>query len=143
MDYEKLTNRSKDLIQDVVKLAASQKHQYISPEHLLQALIDDKSGLIADLINKSGGSLIQIRNQLSEQLSKVPQVMGEGTQSLMSQDFTRVMLEAEKLADKANDKYVTLERILQALALTDGTPAYRILKDSGVDAKKLNQVIND
>ena len=143
MDYEKLTNRSKDLIQDVVKLAASQKHQYISPEHLLQALIDDKSGLIADLINKSGGSLIQIRNQLSEQLSKVPQVMGDGTQSLMSQDFTRVMLEAEKLADKANDKYVTLERILQALALTDGTPAYRILKDSGVDAKKLNQVIND
>ena len=143
MDYEKLTNRSKELIQDVIKLAAGQKHQYISPEHLLQALLDDKSGQAADLIMKSGGSLIQIRNRLAEQLGKIPQVMGEGTQSLMSQDFTRVMLEAEKLADKANDKYVTLERILQALALTDGTPAYQILKDAGVDAKKLNQAIND
>lgn len=143
MDYEKLTNRSKELIQDVIKLAAGQKHQYISPEHLLQALLDDKSGQAADLIVKSGGSLIQIRNRLAEQLGKIPQVMGEGTQSLMSQDFTRVMLEAEKLADKANDKYVTLERILQALALTDGTPAYQILKDAGVDAKKLNQAIND
>ncbi len=143
MDYEKLTNRSKELIQDVIKLAAGQKHQYISPEHLLQALLDDKSGQAADLIMKSGGSLIQIRNRLAEQLGKIPQVMGEGTQSLMSQDFTRVMLEAEKLADKANDKYVTQERILQALALTDGTPAYQILKEAGVDAKKLNQVIND
>ena len=143
MDYEKLTNRSKELIQDVIKLAAGQKHQYISPEHLLQALLDDKSGQAADLIVKSGGSLIQIRNRLAEQLGKIPQVMGEGTQSLMSQDFTRVMLEAEKLADKANDKYVTQERILQALALTDGTPAYQILKDAGVDAKKLNQAIND
>ena len=143
MDYEKLTNRSKELIQDVIKLAAGQKHQYISPEHLLQALLDDKSGQAADLIMKSGGSLIQIRNRLAEQLGKIPQVMGEGTQSLMSQDFTRVMLEAEKLADKANDKYVTQERILQALALTDGTPAYQILKDAGIDAKKLNQVIND
>lgn len=143
MDYEKLTNRSKELIQDVIKLAAGQKHQYISPEHLLQALLDDKSGQAADLIVKSGGSLIQIRNRLAEQLGKIPQVMGEGTQSLMSQDFTRVMLEAEKLADKANDKYVTQERILQALALTDGTPAYQILKEAGVDAKKLNQVIND
>ena len=143
MDYEKLTNRSKELIQDVIKLAAGQKHQYISPEHLLQALLDDKSGQAADLIVKSGGSLIQIRNRLAEQLGKIPQVMGEGTQSLMSQDFTRVMLEAEKLADKANDKYVTQERILQALALTDGTPAYQMLKEAGVDAKKLNQVIND
>ena len=143
MDYEKLTNRSKELIQDVIKLAAGQKHQYISPEHLLQALLDDKSGQAADLIVKSGGSLIQIRNRLAEQLGKIPQVMGEGTQSLMSQDFTRVMLEAEKLADKANDKYVTQERILQALALTDGTPAYQILKETGVDAKKLNQAIND
>ena len=143
MDYEKLTNRSKELIQDVIKLAAGQKHQYISPEHLLQALLDDKSGQAADLIVKSGGSLIQIRNRLAEQLGKIPQVMGEGTQSLMSQDFTRVMLEAEKLADKANDKYVTQERIVQALALTDGTPAYQILKEAGVDAKKLNQVIND
>ena len=143
MDYEKLTNRSKELIQDVIKLAAGQKHQYISPEHLLQARVDDKSGQAADLIMKSGGSLIQIRNRLAEQLGKIPQVMGEGTQSLMSQDFTRVMLEAEKLADKANDKYVTLERILQALALTDGTPAYQILKEAGVDAKKLNQAIND
>lgn len=143
MDFEKLTTRSRELIQDVIKLAASRKHQYISPEHLLTVLLNDKSGQIDELINKSGGNISQIRHQLYEHLSKIPEVSGEGTQSLMSQDFTRVMLEAEKLADKSGDKYVTLERILQALSLVQGTAAHRILQECGLDAKKLNQNIND
>jgi len=143
MDFEKLTTRSRELIQDVIKLAASRKHQYISPEHLLSVLLNDKSGQIDELISKSGGNISQIRQRVEEQLNKIPEVFGEGTQSLMSQDFTRVMLEAEKLADKSGDKYVTLERILQALTLSSGTPAQRILQESGVDAKKLNQTIND
>ena len=143
MDFEKLTTRSRELIQDVSKLAASRKHQYISPEHLLSVLLNDKSGQIDELISKSGGNISQIRQRVEEQLNKIPEVSGEGTQSLMSQDFTRVMLEAEKLADKSGGKYVTLERILQALTLSSGTPAQRILQESGVDAKKLNQTIND
>lgn len=62
---------------------------------------------------------------------------------MMSQDFTRVMMEAEKLADKANDKYVTLERILQALSMTDGTKAHAVLSNGGVNPVKLNQAINE
>ena len=143
MDFEKLTTRSRDAIQNVIKLSASRKNQYISPEHLLTVLLDDKSGHISELIIKSCGNINEIRHRLDEQLNKIPEVSGEGTQSLMSQDFTRVMLEAEKLADKAGDKYVTLERILQALLMCEGIPAQRILKESGVDAKKLNQPIND
>ena len=143
MDYEKLTNKSKEVIQDVINLAAQHRHQYITPEHLLQVLIDLKDGTILDLLVKSGGSLIQIRQKLEEVLRKLPEVSGQGTQSLMSQEFTRVMLEAEKLADKANDKFVTIERILQALAMSKGTEAEKILHESGVDAVKLNNAINE
>lgn len=143
MDYEKLTNKSKEVIQDVINLAAQHRHQYITPEHLLQVLIDLKDGTILDLLAKSGGSLIQIRQKLEEALRKLPEVSGQGTQSLMSQEFTRVMLEAEKLADKANDKFVTIERILQALAMSKGTEAEKILHESGVDAVKLNNAINE
>ena len=143
MDYEKLTNKSKEVIQDVINLAAQHCHQYITPEHLLQVLIDLKDGTILDLLVKSGGSLIQIRQKLEEVLRKLPEVSGQGTQSLMSQEFTRVMLEAEKLADKANDKFVTIERILQALAMSKGTEAEKILHESGVDAVKLNNAINE
>ena len=143
MDYEKLTNKSKEVIQDVINLAAQHRHQYITPEHLLQVLIDLKDGTILDLLVKSGGSLIQIRQKLEEALRKLPEVSGQGTQSLMSQEFTRVMLEAEKLADKANDKFVTIERILQALTMSKGTEAEKILHESGVDAVKLNNAINE
>ncbi len=143
MDFEKLTTRSRELIQDVIKLAARRKHQYISPVHLLSALLDDKSGQITELLVKSGGNISQIRHRVDEQLNQIPEVSGESAQSLMSQEFTRVMLEAEKLADKSGDKYVTLERILQALSIDGDTQAQRILKESGVDATRLNQTIND
>lgn len=143
MDFEKLTSKSKSLIQDVINLAVKAKHQYISPEHLLKGLIDMKDSQVMDLILKSGGSLTAVRNQVEEGLAKIPAVEGASVQSLMNQDFTRVMMEAEKLADKAGDKFVTVERILQALAMTDGTKAYEILRNAGVNAAKLNQAIND
>ena len=141
MDFEKLTSKSKELIQDVINLAAKEKHQYISPEHLLKSLLEDRQ--IIDLILKSGGSLSQIRRETDAELAKIPAVSGQSVQSMMSQDFTRVMMEAEKLADKANDKYVTLERILQALSLTDGTKAHAVLSNGGVNPVKLNQAINE
>lgn len=141
MDFEKLTGKSKELLQDVINLAAKEKHQYISPEHLLKLLLEQP--LIMDLILKSGGSLSQIRRETDAELSKVPDVSGQSVQSMMSQDFTRVMMEAEKIADKAGDKFVTLERILQALAMTDGTKAHSLLSNGGVNAVKLNQSINE
>ena len=143
MDFEKLTNKSKELMQDVINYAVTSKHQYISPLHLLKILLDLKDGPVLDLVLKSGGSMMQIRERLDAALKRIPAVEGQSVQSLMNQEFTRVMMEAEKLAEKSGDKYVTVERILQALAMTDGTEAYTILRDSGVNPVKLNQLINE
>lgn len=143
MDFEKLTSKSKDMIQQVINLAVKNKNQYISPEHILKVFLDEKSGVIMDLILKSGGSVTQIRADINNELAKLPEVSGSSVQSTMSQDFTRVMMEAEKLADKAGDKFVTIERILQALAMTDGTISHDILKKSGVNPVKLNQAISE
>lgn len=143
MDFEKLTNKSKELVQDVVNLASRKKHQYIAPEHLLKVLLDDKDGLITDLLENAGGNVADIRRAADDAVERIPQVSGAAVQSLMSQDFTRVMQEAEKLADKAGDQFVTTERILQALTMTDGTKAYDILRNAGVTAARLNQAIND
>lgn len=143
MDFEKLTNKSKELVQDVVNLASRRKHQYIAPEHLLKVLLDDKDGLITGLLENAGGNVADIRRAADDVVERIPQVSGAAVQSLMSQDFTRVMQEAEKLADKAGDQFVTTERILQALTMTDGTKAYDILRNAGVTAARLNQAIND
>lgn len=143
MDFEKLTNKSKELVQDVVNLASRKKHQYIAPEHLLKVLLDNKDGLITGLLENAGGNVADIRRAADDAVERIPQVSGAAVQSLMSQDFTRVMQEAEKLADKAGDQFVTTERILQALTMTDGTKAYDILRNAGVTAARLNQAIND
>ncbi|MFQ8668515.1 MAG: ATP-dependent chaperone ClpB [Alphaproteobacteria bacterium] len=143
MDFEKLTNKSKELVQDVVNLASRKKHQYIAPEHLLKVLLDDKDGLITGLLENAGGNVADIRRAADDAVERIPQVSGAAVQSLMSQDFTRIMQEAEKLADKAGDQFVTTERILQALTMTDGTKAYDILRNAGVTAARLNQAIND
>lgn len=143
MDFEKLTSKSKDMIQQVINLAVKNKNQYISPEHILKVFLDEKSGVIMDLILKSGGSITQIRADINNELAKLPEVSGSSVQSTMSQDFTRVMMEAEKFADKAGDKFVTIERILQALAMTDGTISHDILKNAGVNPVKLNQAISE
>lgn len=143
MDFEKLTNKSKELVQDVVNLASRKKHQYIAPEHLLKVLLDDKDGLITGLLENAGGNVADIRRAADDAVERIPQVSGAAVQSLMSQDFTRVMQKAEKLADKAGDQFVTTERILQALTMTDGTKAYDILRNAGVTAARLNQAIND
>ena len=143
MDFEKLTAKSKDIIEQVIKLAAAHKHQYITPLHLLKVLLDEKDGTIMNLILKSGGNTTAIRDKLETAFAKLPQVAGSSVQSLMSQDFTSVMMAAENLADKANDQYVTVERLLQALSVTAGNDAYDILLSSGVNAAKLNQAINE
>ncbi|MDD7313132.1 MAG: ATP-dependent chaperone ClpB [bacterium] len=143
MDFERLTSKSKEVVEAVVNLAAANKNQYITPLHLLKVLLDGKHELILDLLLKSGGSITQIRDAVENAFEKLPKVGGSSVQTLMSQEFTSVMMEAEKLADKANDKFVTIERLLQALSVCAGTEAYRILTSSGVNSALLNQAIND
>ncbi len=143
MDFEKLTNKSKSLVQDVVNLASQKKHQYIAPEHILKTLLDDKDTVIPELLEKSGGNVDNIRRAADDAVAKIPQVSGAAVQSLMSQEFTRVMQEAEQLAAKSGDQFVTTERILQALAQTSGTKAYDILRQNGVTPAALTQAIDE
>ena len=142
MDFEKLTNRSKQAIEDVIKLAASRKNQYITPVHLLKVLLDSNNEVIRQLLAQSGGDIAKIRDKTEAAALKLPQVAGGAVQSLMSQEFTSIMMNAENLASQANDKFVTVERLLQALSVTAGNDAYDILQSSGVDAAKMNQAIN-
>lgn len=143
MDFDKLTNKSKELVQDVVNLAAREKHQFISPEHLLSVMLNSKDKTIDELLTASGANVEALKYAVDAALKKIPQVSGEGVQSVMSQAFTRVMMEAEKLAEQAGDSFVTQERILQALAQTAGTKVYDLLKNAGVNPVALNQAVND
>ena len=144
MDFEKYTERSRGFVQAAQALALRSNHQRFQPEHILKVLLDDKEGLAAGLIRASGGDPAKALREVDAELAKVPAVEGPGAgQVYLAPETARLFEQAEAIAEKAGDSYVTAERLLLALTMAEGTAAARILQDAGVTAQGLNTAIND
>ncbi|SLN25583.1 Chaperone protein ClpB [Roseovarius gaetbuli] len=142
MDFNKFTERSRGFIQAAQTIAMRESHQKLAPEHILKALMDDPEGLASNLIRRAGGAPERVVQALDLAIGKIPQVSGDAGQTYMDQQTGKVLAEAEKLAEKAGDSFVPVERILTALALVK-SPAKDALEAGAVTAQKLNEAIND
>jgi len=143
MDLEKYTDRSRGFIQAAQGLAVRSGHQRFTPEHILKVLLDDEEGLAAGLIRAAGGRPDQALSGVEAALSKLPRVEGSAAGQLyLAPETARVFDQAEKLAKKAGDFYVTAERLLLALLIETGSESEKILKVAGVTAQALNEAIN-
>jgi ATP-dependent Clp protease ATP-binding subunit ClpB len=143
MQIEKYTDRLKTLIQSAQTLAMRSGHQQFTPLHVLKALLDDEDRLAANLIDASGATAAQVVQAVDVELAKLPKVEGSGAgQVYMAPETARLFDQAEQLAEKAGDAFVTVEYMLLALALSKGTAA-DILKRAGVTAQNLNKAIAD
>src|SRR5580704_6601629 len=144
MELEKYTERSKGFVQSAQNLALRSGHQRLTPEHLLKVLLEDKEGLCANLIRAAGGDPQPVLLAVDGELGRQPRVEGSGAgQVYMSPELGRVLDQAEKIAEKAGDSYVTVERLLLALALASDTPAGKALAAGGVNPQKLNAAIEE
>jgi ATP-dependent Clp protease ATP-binding subunit ClpB len=143
MNFEKYTDRAKGFVQSAQSLAIRENHQQFSAEHLLKVLLDDPEGLASGLIQRAGGDGAKVRETVQASLDKRPQVSGGGAgQIYLSPELARVFEQAEKIADKAGDQFVTTERLLLAIVLEKSSEAGKLLSDAGVQADRLNQAIN-
>ncbi|MGB7408190.1 MAG: ATP-dependent chaperone ClpB [Pontixanthobacter sp.] len=145
MNLEKFTDRAKGFLQSAQTVAIRNNHQRISPTHLLKALLEDDEGMAAGLIERAGGTVATAQDMVDEALAKVPAVSGGGAQQTpgLDNDAVRVLDQAEKIAEKAGDSFVTVERLLVALTLASTTTAGQALKEANLDPKALNAAIND
>ena len=144
MDFEKFTDRAKGFIQAAQSLALREGHQQFGTDHLLKVLIDDPEGMSAGLIERAGGRPTEALAAIEAQLAKRPKVSGGGAgQVYLAPELARVFDAAQKIADKAGDKFVTVERLLLALAMEPASDAGRALKAAGVTPTSLNAAIND
>jgi len=142
MDVEKYTDRAKGFLQSAQTLALRSGHQRLTPEHLLKVLLEDKEGLCANLIAAAGGDPKRSLAGVEAELAKLPRVEGAGAgQVYLSPELARVFEQAETIAEKAGDSFVTVERILLALALARGTPAAKVLSEAGVTPQTLNAAV--
>src|SRR6516164_7573682 len=143
MNFEKYTDRARGFVQSAQSLAQREGHQQFTPEHLLKVLLDDPEGLAAGLIDRSGGNSRAALQATEAALAKFPKVTGVGAgQIYLAQSLARVFEAAEKAGEKAGDSYVTVERLLLALALDRDSDAGKILSNAGVTAQNLNSAIN-
>jgi ATP-dependent Clp protease ATP-binding subunit ClpB len=144
MDFEKFSERARGFVQAAQSMALARDHQRFTPEHLLKVIIDDKEGMAANLAKAAGADVDRIRQGVEAELAKIPHVKGTGAGQLyLAPETARLFEQATQIAEKAGDSFVTVERLLLALLLAEGTGAQRVLKDAGLTAQNLNKAIND
>ncbi|THF49998.1 ATP-dependent chaperone ClpB [Allorhizobium terrae] len=143
MNIEKYSERVRGFLQSAQTHALSEGHQQFTPEHVLKVLLDDEQGMASSLITRAGGDPKEVRLANDVALAKLPKVSGGNGQVYLSQPLAKVFTTAEDAAKKAGDSFVTVERLLLALAIETSASTSASLKKGGVTANALNQVIND
>jgi ATP-dependent Clp protease ATP-binding subunit ClpB len=144
MNIDKYTERARGFIQSAQSLALREGHQQFTPEHLLKVLLDDEEGLASGLIDKAGGRSRDALVQTELALAKLPKVQGSGAGQLyLAPTTARIFDSAEKLAQKAGDSFVTVERLLLAITAEKSSEAGKVLANADVTPQSLNHAIED
>ena len=141
MNLEKFTERARGFLQSAQTRALSRGHQQFTPEHVLKELLEDDQGLASGLIDRAGGRSREVLAATDRALDKLPKVSGGAGQLYLAPATARLFDQAEKVADKAGDSFVTVERLLLAIALDKESEAGRILANAGVTPAGLNAAI--
>jgi ATP-dependent Clp protease ATP-binding subunit ClpB len=143
MDFERYTERARQVVQAAQAAALASKHQQFTPEHLLKALLDEPEGLAGALISRAGGKPEVAEAETDAALQALPKVEGSGAGQLyLAQPTAEVLQAAQKTAETAGDSFITLERLLLALAIVKAARTSAILGKAGVNPKALNEAIN-
>ena len=140
MRLDKWAVTAQEALQAALGIANDVEASEVAPTHLLKALLDSNERNLRSILEKIGADPDTIATQVDQAISKAPKV--SGAQIGIGNDLLKVINEAEKLATKLGDSYVTSEHLLTALA-NDNTDAGRILRDAGVTAKRVEEVYNE
>jgi ATP-dependent Clp protease ATP-binding subunit ClpB len=142
MDFEKFTERAKSAVQAAQTLALRNNHQFLQPEHLLKVMMEDDSNVVKTLVRASGGQPEELMTALEEGIAGMPSVQGANASMHLSPNLAKVFDQADQAAKKSGDKFITLERLLQAITLVPQCDAAKLLKKYGVRPDSLNNAIN-
>ncbi|MFW5801859.1 MAG: ATP-dependent chaperone ClpB [Spirochaeta sp.] len=142
MDYERLTTKARQAVQDAGAFAMKNDHSAIEPDHLAYALIEQKEGIVPPLLSRLGVSIPTIRTELERPVERFPKVYGDSAQMQMSTAALRALTRAEKEMDKLKDEFISTEHILLALLAGDG-PSADILKKNGVTREEILEALKD
>ena len=143
MDFNTMTEKVRSAVQRAQTLALRRNHQQLTPQHLLKAVLDDEDGMAKSLLRKAGANVDVINQQLDQAIAKIPSVEGSGaSQFYVDTKTAKIIDEAMQLGEKAGDKFLTTERLIQGFLMSSGNDAKDALDAGNLDPQKLNKAIN-
>ena len=144
MDFDRFSEKFRSILQKAQTLAMRSKHQSLEPEHVLKVMLDEEDAQVGRLVKAAGGNAATLKKNIEQSLAKLPAVEGPGAGGLrLSNDLAKIMDQAMQLAEKSGDKFLTTERVLQAMTLAKASDVTGHLEAAGVTATAMNAAIND
>ncbi|WP_386696051.1 ATP-dependent chaperone ClpB [Lonepinella sp. MS14435] len=140
MNIEKFTTKFQQALAEAQSLALGKDNQFIEPVHLLTALLNQQDGSIAPILTASGVNLSLLRNELNNELNKLPRVSGNGGDVQISRQLVNILNLCDKIAQQQQDKFISSEIFLLA-ALEDNGSLSQILRKCGAKKESLQQAI--
>ena len=141
MNIEKFTTKFQQAIAEAQSLAIGKDNQFIEPVHLLSALLNQQDGSVAPILTASGVNVAALRNELNNELAKLPQVSGNGGDVQLSRQLLNILNLCDKLAQQRQDKFISSELFLLA-ALEEKGAVSEILKKCGAKKEQILQAID-
>jgi ATP-dependent Clp protease ATP-binding subunit ClpB len=141
MRMDKLTNMFQMALADAQSLAVGRDHQFIEPVHLMHALLSQEGGTVRPLLTQAGVNVNQLRSRLGEALERLPQVQVAAGELHISNDLSRLLNQADKLAQSRRDQYISSELFVLA-AVEDRGQLGEILRQSGASKQAIEQAID-
>lgn len=138
MQFDKLTIRSQEALQEAQRIAGEENQQEISPLHLMLALLQQSEGVAAPILEGAGVPAAVLDGELRAQIGKIPRVYGAmPSPPAMGREISAVLAEAFREAEKLQDEYVSVEHLLLAMTAPAAGEAAKLLSRHGLDREKL------
>ena len=141
MNAEKFTQKSLDAVRTAKSMAEENRNNYITPEHLLYALVDQDGGLIPSLLGKMKVDCNAVLSELDTAIAALPKV-GNVSEVYLSPECDRAINAAEKAAKSMGDEYISVEHLMIGI-FAAATPAIkRIFSDHGITKTAFTEALS-
>jgi ATP-dependent Clp protease ATP-binding subunit ClpB len=142
MRMDKLTSLFQAALSDAQSLAVGRDNQFIEPAHVLVAMLDAQSGSVRPLLLKAGADAVRLRTLLGEVLERLPKVEGTSGEVHVSQDLSKLLNVADKLAQQRGDQFISSELFVLA-GFEDRTTLARLYKETRLQRAALEKAIEE
>lgn len=143
MNLEKFTIKAQQALSNAQQQVIEYGQQQLLPEHVLRALLEDSDGIVPVLLKKLGIDMQNIKNQLNDEISKIPKVTGAEGQVYASSEFNKMLNLAMTEAKNLKDEYVSTEHLFLAIVDLKNSRASNILKAANISKKDILIALRD